>query len=100
MEKYFTFVEHKDADLHLSDALIAVMLSKKHNKNTKEYIIENMNYKHNDIYIDWLLLFIDNIYKYGYTVTKNEYINNPDKKWLGKNTNEILISFEEMKLID
>jgi hypothetical protein len=95
MEKYFTFIDNKNTSSHLSDALIAVMLSKKHNKNTKEYIIENMNYKHNDVYLNWLLLFIDNIYKHGYTVTKYEYIK---REFPYKEIPDFLIDFEAIKL--
>jgi len=91
MEKLKTFFWfHKDAD-YLSDSLLAVMrtpngaeymktkdINKLFDKRnyTVKAISQNMLYKHNNSTFNLLLKFVENIHKFGYTVTKDEYIRN------------------------
>ena len=74
MESYFWFVNNSDKAAHLSDTLIAVMIAKQSQEITKQSIINNMQFQHDSIYLDWLLAFIDKIFIHDYTVTKYEYI--------------------------
>ena len=74
MEKFFNFISNEETIVHICDTLIAVMIAKKNNRVDTSEIIKHMSYQHNDIYLDWLLKFIENLYNDGYTITKYDYI--------------------------
>ena len=128
MEKLKTFFWfHKDAH-HLSDALLAIMITtngpefmkmKDENKlfdkrnHTVKAIHKNINYSHSSEKFNLILKFLEKIYKYGYTVSKYMYIREERSdimeavrlikyQWIKylrkKNFLEISMDFEEMRL--
>ena len=80
MESYFDFYKNSSVNSkYLNDILMAVMLTDNgakymtyncYNENTFYEIKKNMMYPYNQE----LFLFIEKIYKNGYTISKNQYI--------------------------
>ena len=128
MEKLKTFFWfHKDAG-YLIDALLAVMSTangpeymktKDNNKlfdkrnHTVKAISQNINYSYTSIKLNEILKYIERIYKDGYTVSKNIYIQEErsdimeairiiECEWIKylrkKHFLEISMDFEDMRL--
>lgn len=128
LETFFWFFINDMSAKYISDGLLAVMItengptymrsrdqSKSFDKRNKTVISisENMTYKHKSATLNVLLIFIENIYKNGYTFTKDKYIKEkrPDMmkaiqiietRWIDylnkKNVLEISMDFDEMRL--
>ena len=128
LESYFDFFNDTDISLYICDSLLAVMRTAdgprymktkdqlkafdKRNSVVKS-IYHNMIYNHNSKTFNYLLKFIESIYKNGYVFTKYEYIRkqrpdimkairiieNQRIKYLNeKNKLEMSMDFEDLRL--
>lgn len=127
LNRFFWFAKDNTSS-HLSDAILAVMGSdngskymKTRNQNKKfciksnvvQEIIQRMNFNHSKTYNIFLLEFVENVYKRGYSVSKLEYIRKfrPDimkaiqtieRHWIKyiykKNELEFSMDFEDLVL--
>jgi len=128
LEKYFWFFNDNTSAIYFSDLMISIIgtpngkrYMKSRNRNHKfhikskivQEIIKKMKYKHSDLNIEYMLKFVENICKHGYSVTKYKYIRKerPDimnhvkiieKNWLQykkrKLVLELSMNIENLKL--
>ena len=128
IKSYFDFFNDTELSLYITDSLLAVMRTTNgpnYMKTKNEYktfdkrncvvksIDKNMIYNHNSKTFNFLLKFIESIYKNGYVFTKYEYIRkqrpdimkairiieNQRIKYLNeKNQLEMSMDFEDLRL--